>query len=229
MATFLGAARMPGPASVPTTDRQERVVFMATSLLLDYPTEEFFGRLEAVEATLGELPAQIAQALGEFSGWARSYSLSELQEHYVETFDQRRRCTLSLSYYTHGDTRGRGHAILAFKELLASEGFELTREELPDYLPIVAEFAAVCSGERGRETLSAHREGLEVVRSALHGANSGYGHLLDALLMSLPEPTPEVIASFRRLIQQGPPSELVGLAPFGSSRAEPTVSKGFES
>lgn len=229
MATFLGAARMPGPASVPTTDAQERVVFMASSLLLDYPGEEFFDRLRAVEAAAGELPSEIREALAAFARWARAHTLTELQIHYVETFDQRRRCTLSLSYYTHGDTRGRGHAILAFKELLASEGFGLTREELPDYLPIVAEFAAVCPGDRGREALSAHREGLEVVRSALHFADSGYAHLLDALLMSLPEPSPEVIASFRRLIQQGPPSELVGLAPFGSLAAEPTASKGFES
>ena len=65
-----------------------------------------------------------------------------LAEHYVETFDRRRRCCLYLSYYAVGDTRHRGAALLAFKQALAGAGWEQTSDELPDYLPLVLELSA---------------------------------------------------------------------------------------
>ena len=44
------------------------------------------------------------------------------QADYVETFDLRRRCCLYLTYYTYGDTRKRGMALLQFKHLYRGPG-----------------------------------------------------------------------------------------------------------
>ena len=38
------------------------------------------------------------------------------QEHYVEIFDRRRKACLYLTYFLNGDTRGRGMALVGFKE-----------------------------------------------------------------------------------------------------------------
>jgi len=43
----------------------------------------------------------------------------------VETFDNRRRCNLFLTYFAHGDTRKRGIALLRFKQTYLRSGFVL--------------------------------------------------------------------------------------------------------
>jgi len=141
---------------------------------------------------------------------ADEWGVRGLQEHYVETFDQRRRCALSLTYYSHGDTRSRGIAILAFKEVMRRRGFEAARDELPDHLPVVLEFCALDESDIGGQMLAANREGLEVLRTALRSAGSPYSHLLEALVLTLPEPDERTLAGYRRLVSQGPPTELVG-------------------
>ena len=65
------------------------------------------------------------------------------QEHYVEIFDRRRKACLYLTYFLNGDTRGRGMALVGFKEAYQSVGFTIDDGELPDFLPVVLEFGAV--------------------------------------------------------------------------------------
>ena len=190
MSTFVGIPRIPTAAPETEMDPQDaRGVRMAVSVLLDYPGDDFETKLDAVEEALADLPEPASASLATFVSYAREAGLRAMQTTYVETFDQRRRCALGLTYYTHGDTRGRGQAILAFKEILRRAGFEMEREELPDHLPVV----------------------LEVIRTALRAADSPYAPLLDALVATLPEPDEKTIEGFRKLISQGPPTELVGV------------------
>lgn len=74
--------------------QQRKVAAMALSLALRYPEEDFFSTLVTVEEQLGLLPAPVAAEISEFIGRAHGLGLLPLQEHYVETFDQRRRCAL---------------------------------------------------------------------------------------------------------------------------------------
>ena len=97
----------------------------------------------------------------------RAWGARALVEYYVETFDRRRCCCLYLTYYAVGDTRHRGAAILAFKQALAGAGYEMTSGQLPDYLPVVLELSARSDDEIARVLLASHREGIEVLRSAL--------------------------------------------------------------
>ncbi len=201
----------PSDRPAPVDHQRRRVVCMACSLLLDYPGERLGDQIAAVRAALGELPDELAAPIERFCTAAERRGLRSLQEHYVATFDQRRRCALYLTYYTHGDTRGRGQAILAFREVLARAGFEETRGELPDYLPIVLELCARDESGTGTDLLAANREGIEVIRRGLHEAGSPYAQLLDALAASLGEPSAAVLAACRALVSQGPPAELVGI------------------
>ncbi|HEY7208208.1 MAG TPA: nitrate reductase molybdenum cofactor assembly chaperone, partial [Gaiellaceae bacterium] len=146
----------------------------------------------------------------------------ELAQAYVETFDLRRRTSLYLTYYLHGDTRKRGMALLRLKRLYAQAGLELAREELPDYLPLVLEFAALAPGDAGETLLREHRPELELLRANLHDAGSPYADVLEALCAGLPRLTPIERERIRRLGSEGPPSEQVGLQPFAPPEVMPT-------
>jgi nitrate reductase molybdenum cofactor assembly chaperone len=93
--------------------------------------------------------------------------LPEVQQHYVETLDLKRRCSLYLTYYTHGDTRKRGVALLRFKSVYRDAGLVIGDDELPDYLPVVLEFAATADAAAGEQLLLDHRGGVELLRLAL--------------------------------------------------------------
>ena len=55
---------------------------------------------------------------------SESTPLTELEADYVETFDNRRRNNLFLTYFAHGDTRKRGVALLRFKQTYLASGFD---------------------------------------------------------------------------------------------------------
>lgn len=199
---------------VASTDEQRRLTSMACALLLRYPGPDFVAHLGAVEKQLPELPPAIAAELAAFTDAARSLGQLGAEEHYVETFDQRRRCSLNLSYYAVGDTRQRGAAILAFRQQLAALGIEELSDELPDHLCVVLEALALADAsvtDNAVAMVASHRDGIEVLRRALSDLGSPYAHVITALCMALPEMAPETVQSYVNLIRQGPPAELVGI------------------
>lgn len=193
---------------------QRRVVAMAASVLLSYPDERFAQSREIIGASLPELPAAIADEFRAFLAATASMSLRELEEHYVETFDQRRRCSLFLSYYSVGDTRQRGTAILAFRQQLRGLGIEEQTQELPDHLCVLLEALARVDDARhdaAVEMIASHREGIEVLRSALENIGSPYVHVIIAVAKSLPRVDEETVFRYIDLIKSGPPAEMVGI------------------
>ena len=226
MVSFVRAPRvLQAPPEVPLDSSQRAIVHMAASLLLDYPAEgSLETRLNAVEAELAALPPEVAVLLEEFIAQARRRGERAMAEHYVEVFDRRRRCCLYLTYYTVGDTRHRGAALLAFKQALAAAGYEMAADELPDYLPVVLELSARSGDEIAQTLLSSHREGIEVLRSALVDAGSPYARLVEAISMTLPEIDAATADRVRALVAAGPPTETVGVTdmlPFPSTPISP--------
>lgn len=206
---------LPPTRHVPVSAGQRAVVHMSASLLLDYPAEESFTqRLDAVGSALAGppgLPREVSAPVEEFVEVARERGTRAMAEHYVETFDRRRRCCLYLTYYAVGDTRHRGAALLAFKQALAAAGYELAGRELPDYLPVVLELSARSGDEVADVLLASHREGIEVLRSALTDIGSPYRLLVDAVSMTLPELAESTAQRIRALVAAGPPTETVGV------------------
>jgi len=142
----------------------------------------------------------------------RATDPSAVAEHYVATFDLRRRCALYLTYYRYGDTRKRGMSLLAFKNSYRSAGYVPADQELPDYLPMVLDFAALTP--RGTALLHAHRADLELLRRALHQAQTPYAGLLDAVCTQLHGLGRRELALVHKAWDEGPPREDVGLEPF---------------
>jgi len=131
----------------------------------------------------------------------------------VDTFDLRRRCCLYLTYYSCGDTRKRGMALLQFTAAYRVAGFELIAGELPDHLAVLCEFTAAAP-ERGRALFRRHRAGLELLRTALDEAQSPWLHVVDAIRAVLPDAAPRDLQRALELARTGPPAEEVGLEPF---------------
>lgn len=92
-------------------------------------------------------------------------------------------------------------------------GWHVNDGELPDFLPVLLEFAAAGSDEElaARELLEEHREGLEVLHAALVKFGSPAAVVASLVLSMLPALTPEQQEAAQRLVAQGPPTEVVGL------------------
>lgn len=206
-------------ATMPST--QLTIAWQSVSLLLDYPDEQMLGRAGLIRKATQQLSPVIAESIRDFLDHLESTPLPELQADYVETFDNRRRCNLFLTYFAHGDTRKRGMALLRFKQTYIQAGFDLDESELPDHLCVVLEFAATIDHDLGRDLMLDHRAGLELLRLSLRGMASPWSSLIDAVTATLPPLRGEERDAVRRLAAEGPPEEEVGLAPFASPEFSP--------
>jgi len=203
---------LPAPAAVPATLPGQAAGYKLASVLLQYPTRALFDGLDELDAAARSAPRGARGPLAAFLAWLRATPPHEVAQHYVETFDLRRRSALYLTYYRHGDTRRRGMALLAFKTAYRAAGLAPAGTELPDYLPVVLDFAAVAPG--GEDLLRRHRADLELLRRALHEAGTPYARVVDAVCAQLPRLARRDLLRVRAAEQQGPPAEDVGLEPF---------------
>jgi nitrate reductase delta subunit len=191
------------------------------SYLLRYPGVEVAAARPELHAEVAALPrGPVRDALERFlTAW--SGDQTELAAHYVETFDLRRRASLELTYYAHGDTRERGMALLRLKKLYRAAGLPMESPELPDHLTVMLAFAALVENGRGEQLLAQHRPSIELLRLSLHDLESPYAHVLDALAALLPRLTVSERSEVARLAREGPPEEAVGLEPYGPPEAMP--------
>ena len=188
------------------------------SYLLRYPDGAMAAARPELAAEVAALPdGPVRAALERFlAAWTADPA------HYVETFDLRRRASLHLTYYEHGDTRERGMALLRLKKLYRAAGLPLASAELPDHLTIMLAFAALAPPGRGEAILGEHRPAIELLRLSLHDIGSPYAHVLDAVAELLPSLTVTERSQVVRLAREGPPDEAVGLEPYGPPEAMPT-------
>lgn len=180
------------------------IVYQVAARCLAYPDEAFLAELPRLRAALDEVSHRAARPL-------RAFTDSPVDAaHYVETFDFSKRHSLYLSWWTDGDTRRRGEALVRFKEVYRAHGLEFEHDELPDFLPVVLEFTALTGSDA---LLREHRPALELLRFAL--GDDPYALVLEAVCATLPGPSPKDQAEARALARNGPARENVGLEPYG--------------
>ena len=194
------------------------------SLLLQYPDDELLTARPQLLETVSSLPRTDAKlALERFCGWWEQVAPLAMQQHYVETFDLDKRCGLYLTFYGDGDRRERGQALLRLKRLYRAAGLPLEGTELPDYLPVMLEFAAAMGGREGAVVLREHRAALELVRGGLHERDTPYAYVLDAVCATLGAISAADRARAVKLAASGPPQEQVGLEPFAPPEVMPVA------
>jgi len=197
--------------------------FRLAALLLDHPDRELYratGAMADVAASLGRDVG--GPELREFLAHRAVIGEPAAQEEYVATFDFHKRNSLHLSYYRDGDKRQRGATLVGLKRRYREAGLELTRGELPDYLPAMLEFAALVPGE-AEAVLRRFRATIELLRVSLRDMDSPYALVLDAVGHVLPAMSAEELSEARRIALEGPPEELVGLEPFAPPEVMPVT------
>src|SRR6185312_1503392 len=205
------------------SERDQRLLWRIAALLLDYPSVQTLELTEQLSSAATELPTTLGTPVLDFLREFHDADQMQLAMAYVETFDMRRRSSLHLTYYAYGDTRKRGMALLRFKHAYRQAGMQLDDNELPDFLPLVLEFAATIDQLQGERLLAEHVPVLELLRLSLLDNDSAYACVLTAILATLP---PISTADRRRIAElaaQGPPEEEVGLEPFAM---DPLMSGG---
>ena len=191
--------------------RGARVVRQAASWCLEYPDAGLVERVPLLRAALAE---EGVTDLGPFLDELERMPLGDLQRRYVDVFDLSRKHALYLSYWTDGDTRRRGEVLAGFKQRYRDSGFLVdTRGELPDFLPLVLEFAAIADPEAGEALLREYRPSLELLRIGLVEDGTPYAGVVAAVCATLPGPSPADRAAVQAMVD-GPPTESVGLEPY---------------
>ena len=111
--------------------------------------------------------------------------------------------------------------MLALKESYRVAGFEPPGDELPDYLPLMLEFAALAP--RGRAPTCWRTPGRDRARPRRRSARAAARsrRVLDVVVAGLGRLSSAKLARIRRLAAEGPPTEEVGLEPFAPPEVMP--------
>lgn len=199
------------------------VVYQAAARLLACPDRALLDGLGVLGEALREAGGGPAALLLPLADHLAAGDPAELAADYVRVFDFTSRHCLYLTWWTDGDTRRRGEALLRFKHAYRDAGLEADGGELPDFLPVVLEF---CAAARDDALLRTHRPALELLRIALGESGTPYAAALDAVCAALPGASPADRAQAMAMARGGPPREDVGLAPYGHLRMLPLLTEG---
>lgn len=140
---------------VHTLTSEDRITLGCLSVLLRYPDES---TLPLFSTMREELPLHLdaeqpkVRCVWDFLTCLDRRGVCAMQEEHVRTFDMSATCSPHLAWSRYGDDPRLGRALAALNELYRDAGFEPLPGELPDYLPMMLEFIAVCP-EWARETL----------------------------------------------------------------------------
>lgn len=193
---------------------QLTVAWQSASLLLDYPTEQTRKNLDLIEQATSVLPRKLSSGLSTTIEHLRARPLHDVQGEYVDTFDHRRRGCLFLTYFSNGETRKRGLALLRIKQTYLRAGLTLTEDQLPDHLCVVLEFAATTDQRAGLKIILDNRAGLELLRLHLEDVGSAWHGALETVCRTLPGMKDKDYEAVQLLAAEGPAEEQVGLSPY---------------
>lgn len=156
-------------------------LYKILSVFLEYPDQELVDHLSEVHQEIQdslEMDDDERSVLLKFYRYFNSKSLIELQENYVQTFDMTAEHSLHLTHHLFGDDKNRGPALIDLGELYKDYGVDIVTNELPDYLPIVLEFAAYMEDSEASVFLSDAHKVLSMLAENLNKAESPYMDLL---------------------------------------------------
>jgi nitrate reductase delta subunit len=155
------------------------------SWLLRYPDATLRAHLGELREALREERALTFGRLAELDrllDHLRALPALQAEAEYVELFDRGRRTALHLFEHVHGDSRERGAALVDLARSYESAGLVLAPGELPDWLPVVLEFASTQPPDAARDFLRETAHIVRVIFSALLERGSPYASVLAAVL-----------------------------------------------
>ena len=153
--------------------------------LLSYPDPDLrqhLGELhDALHAERALAPVRLAELDALIASIDRQTDI-DAEADYVQLFDSGHRASLYLFEHVHGDSRERGPAMIDLAQTFEQAGLYLTEGTLPDYLPVVLEYASTQPAREARAFLNEMEEILNVIFNALLKRHSRYASALGALI-----------------------------------------------
>lgn len=168
-----------------TTIPQASKTLRVLALLLGYPDAQLRTHLSDMRAALHEEAAIGSARMAEIDALMATLgrkSALEAEADYVELFDRGRATSLHLFEHVHGDSRDRGPAMIDLTKTYEQSGLFLGEGELPDFVPVVLEFASTLEPKQAREFLGEMAHIFNVIFAALQQRESPYAAVLGALL-----------------------------------------------
>ncbi|MED3554260.1 nitrate reductase molybdenum cofactor assembly chaperone [Cytobacillus praedii] len=160
--------------------------FQVCSYLLSYPNKEFLESIEELKEDI-HFPSflSIKEELSQFLHKCKQMSPSKLISVYINTFDFGKKSNLYVTYMSNGEQRERGMDLLFLKNYYKIHGFEVTDQELPDYLPIMLEFAGHVDQEIIIPVFSRYLASIKEISENINPEDNHYGHIMKAILLAL--------------------------------------------
>ncbi len=161
-------------------------IYKLLSVLLEYPARELIEHLGEIEEALPGLEAaarEDREALQAFLHWARGLPATELQAHYVKTFDLTPDNALYLTHHLFEEQdRARGPALVRLAEYFTEQGYAIEKGELPDYFPLILEYVSILpDGASARHFLEQTAEVAGLIAKNLTAMGSPYAALLSII------------------------------------------------
>lgn len=156
-------------------------LYKMLSVLLEYPDQELIDHLPELRSEIdacADMDDAERAAVRRFLAHLQTTALTELQADYVKTFDLTAEHSLHLTHHLFGDDKNRGPALIDLGELYKDYGVEVVTNELPDYLPLILEFAAYLDDSEASVFLADANKVLGVLAENLKKASSPYAALL---------------------------------------------------
>ncbi|MEO7954640.1 MAG: nitrate reductase molybdenum cofactor assembly chaperone [Polaromonas sp.] len=166
---------------IPQASKSLRVL----ALLLGYPDAGLRAHLGDLRTALHEEKALPTPRLAELDALIATLgrkAVLEVEAEYVELFDRGRATSLHLFEHVHGDSRDRGPAMIDLTKTYEQAGLFLAEGELPDFVPVVLEFASTLAPRQAREFLAEMAHIFNAIFAALQKRESPYACVLGALL-----------------------------------------------
>lgn len=157
----------------------------ALAALLGYPSAELKENIGEIRAALSAEAALPRPALRRLEPLLRRLETDDpldAQTTYTELFDRSRALSLHLFEHVHGDSRERGQAMIDLGRQYMEHGLMLDANELPDFVPVFAEFASCLPPAEAREMLGQPAHVFAALEARLGERGSDYAAIFGALL-----------------------------------------------
>ncbi|RZJ13344.1 MAG: nitrate reductase molybdenum cofactor assembly chaperone [Haliea sp.] len=155
------------------------------ALLLKYPDAEVRAHLQEMRSALHGARTVGQRRLAELDALIEgllAHAPIDTEADYVQLFDCGRATSLHLFEHVHGDSRDRGPAMIDLAKTYEAAGLYLAEGELPDYLPVVLEYASTQPPAQARAFLAEMAHIFNAIFSALEKRESRYASVLGALI-----------------------------------------------
>ncbi|RED39991.1 nitrate reductase molybdenum cofactor assembly chaperone [Paenibacillus sp. VMFN-D1] len=167
--------------------QNDQNVFGFFAQMLTYPEKLDFHPSVLAESLDSKHPAYTS--VRTFWDLMHEYSMEQIEEMYVQTFDFQKKTTLYMTFHKFEDSRDRGQMLAKLKETYQLYGLDIAGSELSDYLPLMCEFVYAANWQ-GHEKEAAEsldlmmavmEDGTYHLLKALEKSGSPYAHLIRGL------------------------------------------------